>query len=218
MRRRGVMNRLWMRMRRAVHSAAVHAGAPAIAFGAGAAAIVNRVRVLLRTWIAGVLNAAIAADLSVIAVVAAVGLVLDAAVATNLSVIAIVATVGLVLDAAIAADQPVITIVTAVGWVLHAAIASNQAMIAIVAAVRLVGPVMMWAVRTVRVRTPRVIVVVVSAVPAAIVDVSGVVVDHRAAASAAPIAAPCAPTPTKAAAHVATASADYRPDRDARAE
>ena len=172
MRRRGVMNRLWMRMRRAVHSAAVHAGAPAIAFGAGAAAIVSRVRVLRRTWVAGVLNAAIAADLSVIAVVAAVGLVLDAAVATNLSVIAILAAVGLVLDAAIAADESVITVVATVG-------------------LPTVRVIMMRAIGVVTMRSPRVVIVVISAVPVVVVDVSVVVVDHRAtAASTAPIAAP----------------------------
>jgi len=83
MRRRGVMNRLWMRMRRAVHPAAVHAGAAAIAFGAGAGAIVSCVGVLLRTWVVSVLDAAVATNLSVVAVVAAVGRMLDAAVASN---------------------------------------------------------------------------------------------------------------------------------------
>jgi hypothetical protein len=83
MRGRGVMNRLWMRMRRAVHPAAVHAGASAIAFGAGAGAIVCCVRVLLRAWVVGVLDAAIAADLAVVTVVATVGRVLNAAVASN---------------------------------------------------------------------------------------------------------------------------------------
>ena len=83
MRRCGVMNRLWMRMRRAVHPAAVHAGAPAIAFGAGAGAIVSRVGVLLRAWIVGVLDATVAADLSMIAVVTAIGWMLDSAIASD---------------------------------------------------------------------------------------------------------------------------------------
>jgi hypothetical protein len=125
MRGRGVMNRLWMRMRRAVHPAAVHAGASAIAFGAGAGAIVCCVRVLLRAWVVGVLDAAIAADLAVVTVVAAVGRVLDAAIAADLAVVAVVAAVGRVLNAAIAADLAVVTVVATIGRVLNAAVASN---------------------------------------------------------------------------------------------
>lgn len=60
--RRGMMNRLRVWMRSAVHSAAVHAGAPAIAFGAGTAAIMSHVRVLLRPCVAGMLHAAVASD------------------------------------------------------------------------------------------------------------------------------------------------------------
>lgn len=77
------MNRRWMWMRRAVHPAAVHAGAPAIALGTGTGAIVRRVGVLLSAWVVGVLDAAVAAYLSVITVVAAIGRVLDAAIASN---------------------------------------------------------------------------------------------------------------------------------------
>src|SRR5271163_2151895 len=90
--------------------------------------------------------------------------------------------------ATITADQTVVTVSAAVRPVLHSAIAADQSMIAISAAVGFitvrtvvtsVGPVRMrsiWS-RSMRARTPRVIIVVVAAVPACIADVSVVVVD-----------------------------------------
>ena len=72
-----------------------------------------------------------------------------------------------------------IAIVATIRFVLNSAISADQPMISIVTTVRLpaVGTIMIWPVRTVTtVRTPRVIVVVISAVPVVIVNVGVVVI------------------------------------------
>ena len=168
--------------------ATVHAAAAAIAFVAGISAVTAHAGTRI------VLHSAIAADQAVVAIAAAIRPVFHAATATDQAVIAVATTVGLVLHAAASADQTVVTITTTI-WL------------------EAVGVIRMRSVRpSMRAGTPRVIIVVVAAVPASVTDVSVVIEDDGATASASPSTAPAdtppAPSPRMSTAEASKTTAD----------
>src|SRR5277367_537806 len=96
---------------------------------------------------------------------------------------------GMILCATVATDHAVVAVASAIRFagvcVLDSSVAANQTVVTIAATVRLET---IWTVRmrpirprSVRARTPRVIAVVVAAMPVIVGDVSIVVVDNRSA-------------------------------------
>ena len=134
--------------------------------------------------------------------------ILDAAVSADQSVIAIATAIRSVIHATVSADQAVIAVVSAIRQVVrigpgHVVVKSA---VRTVISVRVIGAI--WAVMRVgawmiaRVAwSPRMVAVVMRVVPCSVVDIGVVVKDDGPAASttpaASPIHVPCVPAPAK---------------------
>src|SRR3984885_8867347 len=164
-------------------------------------AILGELTAALVPTIARALDATIAADQTVIAVLAAIGLVLSRSRSR------------LMLNAPVATDQSVVSIcppIWLIGW-------TRSRNVVVPPAVRAEIPIgVVSAIRTVVSVSARMVAVVVGVVPSVVVDVSVVVVNDRgrtATAATSPVHSPGIPFPPYPA--TPTPAAKHRADRDA---